>query len=111
MSLLDLDDGDGDQSVGFAVGVDDGGGVGRLGEAEHGAVLFIHPIVDKIYSVFLLNGEVFLMGGGDGGRGDIAGSEFMDVEVEVVIPFDHGFLAVAYLVDIVGQEAVGFGVG
>ena len=76
-----------DQPVCFAMGIDDGGGVGGLGKAEYGAVLFIYPIVNKIHSIFLLDGEVFLVGGGDGGCGDIAGSQLMDIEVKVVIPF------------------------
>ena len=71
----------------FSMGIDDGGRVGGLREAKDGAVLFVYPIVYKVYSIFPFDGEVFLVGGSDGGGGDVAWPQFMDIEVEVVIPF------------------------
>ena len=111
LALLHFDDGDGEEPMGLPMGIDDGGGVGGLGKTKDGPILLVHPVVDKVYSIFLLDGKVFLVGGGDGGGGDVAGPKLVDVEVEVVISFYHTFLTRGHLVDIVREEAVGFGMG
>jgi hypothetical protein len=55
----------------------------------------------------VLDGQIFLVGGCDGGCGDVAGSQLMDVQVKVIVSSYHGFLPFGDFVDIIGEEAVG----
>src|SRR5277367_482683 len=103
LPLLNFYHGNRDQPMGFPMRINDGGGIRRLRQTEDGSVFLIHPIIDKIYTVFVFDGEVFLVSGSNGGCSNIAGSQLVDIEVEVVVPFHRGFLTLGYLENVIRE--------